>query len=299
MLTRYNKFSDYLKHRFSSQVRKLPLDLGLTCPNRDGTLSVGGCIYCDEKGSGPGKKSYPIEEQVERGLEELQRKGVNKVIGYFQSFSNTYCPPEFLEKNLTVLLKYPEILLIYLGTRPDTVTEAHLKVLEKINKRKEIGIEYGLQSSNDSTLNLINRQHTLKDFIDAVYLTKKFKLFITAHIIIGLPGENEQDNITTARTLSSLPIDSVKIHQLYIVRDTRLELLYLTGEFIPIKFDDAVKNTVSTLRNLRRDIIVQRLTGDPKPGQLIAPEWINDKSKFISAVENLLEELSVFQGDRI
>ncbi|MDD3625813.1 MAG: TIGR01212 family radical SAM protein [bacterium] len=299
MLTRYNKFSDYLKHRFSSQVRKLPLDLGLTCPNRDGTLSVGGCIYCDEKGSGTGKKRYSIEEQVERGLEELQRKGVNKVIGYFQSFSNTYCSPEFLEKNLNLLLKYPEIVLIYLGTRPDAVTEGHLKVLEKVNKRKELGIEYGLQSSNDNTLNLINRQHTLKDFIDAVNLTKKFKLFITAHIIIGLPGETEQDNIITARTLSSLPIDSVKIHQLYIVRDTRLELLYLTGEFIPIRFDDSVKNTVSTLRNLRRDIIIQRLTGDPKPGQLVAPEWINDKSNFISAVENLLEEFGAFQGDRI
>ncbi|HDS09181.1 MAG TPA: TIGR01212 family radical SAM protein [Firmicutes bacterium] len=297
MINRYYKFSQYLKQRFNEPVRKLSLDLGLGCPNRDGFLSTGGCIYCDESGSGTGKKDISIEEQIETGLKRLSSTGTEKVIGYFQSFTNTYCSPEFLEEKLNILLNYPEIAMIYIGTRPDMITADHLRVLENINKKKEIGIEFGLQSSNDRTLETINRRHSVKDFENAVNITKQFKFFITAHVIIGLPGETQEDNINTARFLSGLKIDSVKIHQLYVVRETRLELLYLTGEYIPLKFEEAVENTIAFLRHLRRDIIIQRLTGDPKPGQASAPNWIHDKARFLKSVEDNLEGLNSFQGD--
>ncbi len=299
-MERYNRFSKYLRSRFREKVLKLTLDLGLGCPNRDGTLSSEGCIYCDEFGSGAGSGAIPIDEQIKTRMELLKRKrGVNKFIGYFQSYTNTYCSPEFLEEKLSVLLNYPEIVLVYLGTRPDTFTRDHLEVIKRFKKKKDIGIEFGLQSARNETLKKINRQHKFKNFENAVKLTVSEGIFTTAHIIIGLPGEDISDNIYTAQELSRLKVHSVKIHQLYIVKGTQLEKLFLSREFSPISFDLAVESTVSVLLNLDKSIIIQRLTGDPKPGQLVSPDWIRDKHRFINMIDKIMNEKGFTQGQEL
>ncbi len=299
-MKRYNRFSKYLRSRFGEKVLKLTLDLGLGCPNRDGTLSSEGCIYCDEFGSGSGSSMTPIDEQIKTRMKFLkQKRGVNKFIGYFQSYTNTYCSPEFLEEKLSVLLNYPEIVLVYLGTRPDSFTKDHLEVIKRFKKQKAIGIEFGLQSARNKTLEKINRHHKFADFETAVKLTVSEGIFTTAHIIIGLPGEDISDNIYTAQELSRLKIHSVKIHQLFIVKGTRLEELFLSREFSPISFESAIERTVSVLLNLDKSIIIQRLTGDPKPGQLVGPDWIRDKHKFLNMIDKIMEEKDLTQGQEL
>lgn len=280
----YLRFSSYLKKRFKEKVRKIPLDLGLTCPNRDGTLSNKGCIFCDEMGSGTGLAKMELTKQIEYFLEKYRKKNIKKVIAYFQAFTNTYCTPEFLKQNLEKLLGYPQIVLTFIGTRPDYVSKDHIEIISNFNNEIETWVELGLQSARDETLKKINRHHTYQDFETTVMKLREKQIPVTAHIIIGLPGETIEDNIYTAEKLKELEIESVKIHQLYIVKGTTLHEMYERDEFQPISFEEAIKRTIKVLEILPPNTIIQRLTGDPKPGQLIAPAWILNKNKFINGV---------------
>ena len=201
-----------------------------------------------------------------------------------------------MKQNLEALVDFPEIVLVYLGTRPDYFSPEHLKVIKGFSAKLEVGLEFGLQSARDKTLDLINRGHNFKQFETAVGLTKSSGIFTTAHIIIGLPGETFEDNLYTINQLNRLGIDSIKIHQLYIVKDTELHHWYLDRIFKPLSFDEAIENTARCLASLNPKIIIQRLTGDPKPGQLIAPDWIRNKHRFLNRLEKFMEREGLFQG---
>ncbi|MEE8540889.1 MAG: TIGR01212 family radical SAM protein, partial [Desulfobacterales bacterium] len=234
MQQRYYDLNTYLRSLFGCRVQKITLDAGLSCPNRDGRISSGGCIYCNVRGSGTGAdaRGLSITAQLIRGKETLGRRyKARKFLAYFQSFSNTYAPLKRLKTLYDEALNVQDVVGLSIGTRPDCINEPVLELLQAYTQRYLIWIEYGLQSAHDATLTLINRGHDLKCFQNAVRATRKRGIQICVHVILGLPGETRSDMLETAHTLAELEIDGLKIHLLYVVKGTRLESLYRQGRF--------------------------------------------------------------------
>jgi len=255
-------------------VAKISLDAGLTCPNRDGTLSRCGCIYCDEKGSGSGanEAGSSLAEQLETGLSRMTGRAP-KFMAYFQSFTNTYAPLAELKRIWDLALSPDEIMGLAIGTRPDCLWDDVLDALEQYARDHEIWLELGLQSAVDQTLTLINRGHTAGDFAQAVGRARGRGIKILAHVILGLPGEGERETETTARFIANLGIDGVKIHSLYIPKGTQLAAMYERGDFRCLDQEEYVGLAVKFLELLPEEVVIHRLTGDPDPGALIAPAW--------------------------
>jgi len=294
----YRDYNSYLREIFGCRVQKITLDAGLSCPNRDGTLGRGGCIYCNEKGSGTGAARFAgISEQIRDGKARLARKyKAGKFIAYFQSFSNTYAPLPRLAALYGEALADPDIVGLNIGTRPDCVSDEKLDYLATLGETHLICMEYGLQSAKDETLARIRRGHTAAAFIDAVERTRKRKISVCAHVILGLPGEDIEDMLQTARLLASLDVEAVKIHLLYVIRGTALEEMYRAGGYTYLSRDGYAAAVGEFLALLRPGTIVQRLTGDPHPEELVAPAWALDKQRNLEAVWAYMEQKGLYLG---
>ncbi len=301
-MKRYRDLNSYLREIFGVRVQKIAIDAGFSCPNRDGTISHKGCIYCDSRGSGTGayRKGISIREQVERAREYLRKRyKAKKFIAYFQAFTNTYADLDELKRKYDEALCFDDIVGISIGTRPDCIDEEKLKLISSYKERYMVWIEYGLQSAHNRTLRLINRGHDRSCFEKAVYMTKKYGINVCAHIILGLPGETKEMMIETARYLSSIPVDGVKIHMLYVVKGTELERMYRRGEVRLFEMEEYADIVCDFLEHLRPEIVIQRLTSDPPRDELVAPGWLLEKGKVINLIEKKLEERGSFQGNKL
>ena len=299
MKKRYNDLNTHLRDIFGCRVQKITVDAGLTCPNRDGSLSTGGCIYCNARGSGTGAhtRGLSITQQLINGKEALSKRyKAKKFLAYFQSFSNTYAPLPTLQHLYDEALSIDDVVGLSIGTRPDCVDEPVLKLLQTYAERHLVWIEYGLQSANDATLEAINRGHDVQCFIDTVEKTKGRGIKICAHVILGLPHETRQDVLHTAATIARLGIDGIKLHLLYVVQGTRLDALYQTGEFKCLEQQAYVDLVCDFLERIPFEMVVQRLTGDPHRSELVAPAWSLNKTETLEQIRKTLETRDSWQG---
>ncbi|NIA22974.1 MAG: TIGR01212 family radical SAM protein [Proteobacteria bacterium] len=296
-MSRYNKFSEYLKGKYGRRVQKISVDAGLTCPVRDGVLSRTGCFYCNSYGSGNGSNES-IESQIRTQTEYYEKKYKNPYfILYYQAFSNTYGESEHLKGLYEKVLDDDRFVAISIGTRPDCIDEEILTYLEEINKKKDVWLELGLESASIKTLWKIGRMHGVASFVESVTRIKKHNLKICAHIIFGLPYDNSGDMLESAKLCSVLDVDAVKIHSFYLEKGTVFEKIYKEKGFPFLSAEKYVEIVVKALRYLKLDIVIQRLTGDPNRELLIGPDWTLDKHKIIAAIENEMEKNDYRQGD--
>jgi uncharacterized protein len=294
----YRDYNSYLRKKFGCRVQKITLDAGLTCPNRDGSAGYGGCIYCNERGSGTGESRLAgIPEQIATGMARLAKKyKAKKFIAYFQSFSNTYAPLPKLAGLYEQALENPGIVGLSIGTRPDCVSDEVLDHLEELSKHHLIWMEYGLQSSKQETLKRICRGHGVDAFVDAVRRTRARNIPICVHVILGLPGETGTDMLDTARFISEQDIQAVKIHLLYVIRGTALEDMYRSGGYRCLTREEYAEAAGEFLALLPPGVIIQRLTGDPHPGELVAPLWALEKQQNLGAVREYMIQKGLYQG---
>ncbi len=296
----YNKFSDYLKNKYGTKVYKLPLNLPVTCPNRDGNISADGCIFCGEEGAGFENLSchISISEQLKQNAKYIGKNySSQKFIAYFQNYSNTYLPFELFAKNIEEACA-ADIVAIYISTRPDCISDRYMEFLAQLKNEKHIDvvIELGLQTVNYHTLKKLNRGHTLAEFIDAVIRIKKYQLEVCAHYITDLPMDDMDDVVEGAKILSALGVSQVKCHSLYILKDTELEKQYLRGEVVPITMDEFVDRTIAFLEHISPDIVIQRLIGRAPADRTAFCNWSTSWWKIQDAIEMKMAERGSFQG---
>lgn len=301
-MKRYRDYNSYLREIFGERVQKISLDAGLGCPNRDGTISRKGCIFCDQRGSGTGafiNHGLSVEQQITRARKFIQKRyGAKKFIAYFQSFTNTYAPLSDLKRLYDQALTQDDIVGLSVATRPDCVDRDILELLGSYQRDYLVWIEYGLQSAHHRTLDRINRGHDVECFERSVFMANEHGLNICAHIILGLPGEDREMMLQTAHFLSGLPIHGVKIHLLYVVKGTRLDELYQKNEVRCLGQKEYVDLVVDFLELLPSNMVIQRLTGDPGQSELVAPSWAKDKSKNLKLIQETLERRNTWQGRR-
>ena len=295
----YRKYSDFLREKFGEKVYKLPVKLDLTCPNRDGTCGVGGCIFCGEEGGSFENNFGTVREQILKNKDHIKNKyKANKYIAYFQNFTNTYMPFEDFKRVIEESL-IEDVVGVSISTRPDYLPKKHLDFLEELNKNYFVTVEIGLQTPNYHSLKKLNRGHGLSEFIDAAIKLKKRNLNVCTHIIIGLPWDDDLDIIECAKILNVLNIDEVKIHALYILKDTALGKMYERGEIDPISLDDYKKKVILFLRNLKDDIIVERIIGRAPYEKSLFCNWNTSWWKIRDEIIEVMHENGYTQGDLV
>ena len=306
-MERYYKFSRYLKDKFKQRVHKISVDAGFSCPNKDGKISKEGCIYCDNKGFSFNTRVgvRDLREQIESGIEAGKKRfKAEKFILYFQAYTNTYAEVNVLKEKYDIIKNYPEIVGLAIATRPDCVNREILDLINSYTENYEVWLEYGLQSIHRKTLDYINRGHYFEEFVGAVKETRKReKIKICAHVIIGLPYEwrkREDKNmiLETARAISELKLDGVKIHPLHIIKGTKLEEIYKNGGYEPLSLDEYIDLAVSFLESLSPEIIIQRISADCPSDLLVAPDWILNKQGVLRKIESKLERGNSYQGKK-
>lgn len=298
----YNRFSKYLKKKYNAKVYKLPLNLPVTCPNRDGRISKGGCIFCGEEGTGfENLPSYlSVKEQLSKNSKYIgENYKSEKFIAYFQNYSNTYIALENFKKYISEAC-VDNIVAIYISTRPDCIWKGHLEYLKSIKDTKgiDIVIELGLQTVNYHTLKILKRGHLLAEFIDAVLLIKSYGLEICVHYILDIPMDSLDDTIEGARVLSALKVEQVKCHSLYILKDTLLGEMYQRGEVVPISMEEYIERTISFLEYLNSDIVIQRLIGRAPKERSLFCNWGKSWWKIHDLLEKKMKEENRFQGKK-
>lgn len=298
-MKRYNTLNDYFKTTFGKKVYKVSLDGGFTCPNRDGTLSKRGCIFCSERGSGEfaGKRGDDIYNQIEDQLKLIEKKFPDgEVLAYFQNFTNTYADVEYLREIYTKALSHPRVIGLAIGTRPDCLGEDVLNLLVELNKKYFIWIELGLQTINEDVAKKINRKYPLETYVKATEELNKRNIKFVTHIIVGLPYENEDDPLNTAIFAEKCGTWGVKIHLLHVIKNTMLEEIYNRNELKLQKKDEYVKKIVKILANLSYNIIIHRVTGDGDRNNLIGPLWSLNKRDVLNSIDKLMKEEDIVQG---
>lgn len=297
---RYHTYDYYLKHRFGHKVAKIPLDCGLSCPNIDGTVGRGGCIYCSGGSSwGQTRSVLPLEEQYKQGIKIMQGKWqTNEFIPYLQSYSNTHTSPDNLAKILDYVSKFEGAVMIDLATRADCLENEKIDTLRHFSEKIPLTVELGLQTANDETARKINRCHSFEVFKDAFYRLREGapNVKIGIHIINGLPGETEDDMKNTATSVRNLHPDLLKIHLLHVLKDTPLASLYESGKYTPLEKDEYVKIVCDQLEILPPDIVIERVTGDGLGDSLLAPLWSKKKVAVINDIDKELVKRNTFQG---
>ncbi len=301
MSQRFNAFGPYLKREFGSIVYKVNVDAGFTCPNRDGTLGVTGCIYCNNDSFRPSKckPEISIKEQIRNGIAYLSRRyKAEKFLVYFQPYTNTYAPIEELERLYREALSGPSVIGLAIGTRPDCVDEEKIELLHDMAKDNFILVEYGLQSIYDKSLDYILRGHDYRTFLEALSITRGRGIRIGAHIIAGFPTETMEDTLAMADELSGLPIEFLKIHQLQIVKDTPLAAQYARAPFHTFEYEEYLDFLVDFLERLSPEIVLQRLFATAPDDILIAPLWGKTRQQIIRDIEERFIKRYAFQGSK-
>lgn len=296
----YYKFSNYLKDRFGQRVQKISIDAGFSCPNRDGTKSSSGCIFCDNQGFSFNSRISPgpLKNQIGEGIEfSRKRFKTKKFILYFQAYTNTYASVDLLKQRYDVARDFEDIVGISIGTRPDCIHDEILDLINSYTEDYEVWIEYGLQSIHRKTLELINRGHFYEDFLRAVELSRKRrKIKICAHLIIGLLGETEEMILETAKEIGRLKLDGVKIHPVHIIKGTRLEEIFRQGLYQPLELDKYLNIATKFLEYLWPETVIQRISADCPREFLVAPLWILKKKQVLQKIEDKLFKENRFQG---
>ena len=295
--TRYNALNSFFKQKFGERTLKICIDGGFTCPNRDGAKGTGGCIFCSEKGSGEHIKNKDISAQIDSHLSSYRGKRANKFIAYFQNFSNTYDTIQSLKTKYDTALKNEKIVALAVATRPDCITEEIAKLLNSYTKTHYVYVELGLQTANEQSGELLNRRFSNKDFENAINILNKYDVDVVAHIMIGLPNETKADLKRTVDFINKQNISGLKIHSTYVVKGTKLERMYLDGQYTPLSLEDYIKSVVYILKHVKPSLIIHRISGDAPKDLLVAPTWNLHKKWIINGINKALEEQDVIQGD--
>lgn len=292
---RYHTLNYFFKKKFGQKVFKVPLDINSTCPNQ----ASGGCIYCSNKSVAIiSDNSLDILEQFENGRKIMEQKWPDSLyIPYFQSGTNTYNDKNLVKGYVDKLLMIPKVVGIDIATRPDCLSDEWLDYLEDLNKKTFLIVELGLQSSNDNTLRFINRGHDSKTFKDAVDKLHERNIFVVAHIINGLPYETKEDMINTIKFVNDCKVDGIKIHMLYIAKNTPLASYYETNKFHILTREEYIDIVCCQLRLLNEDVVVMRITGDPELNELVAPEWLIKKFMVLNGIDQEMVKRNIYQGD--
>jgi len=300
-MDRYYKYSAYLKDKYHEKVYKIPINLPVTCPNRDGTCGQGGCIFCGELAAGfeSHDNQVTIKDQMTLNMAKISKRyKAKKFIAYFQNFTNTYMPLEVFESSVRQAC-LEDVVEICISTRPDCIHDAYLDILARISEeyKLDVSIELGLQSMNHRTLKKINRGHSLAEFLDAHYRIKRYGFAIGVHLILNLPWDDHEDVVETAKVLSALQVDTIKIHGLYILRNTLLGAAYERGEVDMGSVEDFVDRVCDFIRYTHKDIGFQRLLGRAPKEETLFCNWDMSWWKIQDMIENELEKRDISQGD--
>lgn len=296
MEKRYNHFNDFLKQKFGERTLKVCIDGGFTCPNRDGKCGVGGCTFCGERGSGENTKNIEISQQVKNHLNSYRGERANKFIAYFQNFSNTYASVDILKEKYDSALIDDRIVALAIATRPDCITEQIINLLKEYQKKYYVYVELGFQTANQDVAQKFNRGYSNQDFINAVNLLNSAKIDVVTHIMVGLPYEEKNDILESVKLINSLNIMGIKIHSTYIIKGTKLEELYKQGIYKPLELDDYVNSVCDIISNIKKDMIVCRITGDAPKNILIEPKWNSHKKIVLNSINRELEKRNIYQG---
>jgi radical SAM protein (TIGR01212 family) len=298
---RYLDYSSHIKLQFGKRVQKISLDIGFTCPNRDGSKGYGGCTYCNNNTFNPDycepKKS--IKSQLEQGIDFFSRKGKNsKFLAYFQAYTNTYGDFEELKKMYEEALKVPKVVGLVIGTRPDCISEEIINYLDELSKEYYISLEFGVESTNENTLKEVNRCHTFEETKATYELCKNKGFYLGAHIILGLPNETKEDLLKHAFNISQLPIDTLKLHHLQIVQNSVMSIQYKRNpeKFNLFSSEEYIAFVSEFITHLRPDIIIERFISEAPKELLIAPKWGYKNFEMVAKIDKHLTEKKLYQG---
>lgn len=297
----YNDFSTFLGEFFDFKVQKISINAGFTCPNRDGVKGNGGCTYCNNQTFNPDycRTEKSVRQQLEEGQQFFARKYPEmKYLAYFQAYTNTYSELESLKAKYEEALNVDGVVGLVIGTRPDCMPDELLDYLEELNKTTFLLVEYGIESTNDDTLKRINRGHTYADTVDAVMRTSARGILTGGHVILGLPGESNEEIIAQAATLSKLPLTTLKMHQLQLIRGTKMAHEF---ELDPVSFhlydaDEYIDLVIDYIEHLRPDIVLERFVSQSPKALLIAPDWGLKNYEFTDRVKKRLNQRGAYQG---
>lgn len=295
----YHSFDYMLKERFGEKIYKVALNGGMTCPNRDGTLGSRGCIFCSAGGSGDfaGNRQDSITQQIEKQAASIrQKRDVAKFIAYFQAYTNTYAPVDYLRKIYTEAISHPDIVAISIGTRPDCLDEDILQLLDELNQKKPVWVELGLQTIHETTALYIRRGYSLSCFEQAVSELRKRNLDVIIHTILGLPGESKNDILSTIEYLNHQDIQGIKLQLLHVLKGTDLAEDYLAGKFQVYTMEEYLDLVIDCLEHLNPEIVIHRLTGDGPRDLLIAPLWSSAKRTVLNTLHRECKLRHSFQG---
>ena len=299
---RYHTLDYYYKNKFHSKVFKISLNAGFSCPNIDGTVGNGGCIYCSKSGSGEfaGNKEDSLRTQFDTVKEMMLHKWPEgKFIGYFQARTNTYADVDTLKKLYETVLAFDNVIGLNIATRPDSISEECLDYLTELNKKTNLTIELGLQTTNEKTAKLINRCHSLQCFEDMVKKLRERNIDVVVHIINGLPYETKEDMLNTVKYLNSLDIQGIKIHMLSILKDTPLAKMYEKKHFKVLTKEEYINIVIDQLELLRPEIVIHRITGDPKQDDLVEPDWLVKKFCVLNDIDKEMVKRDSYQGKKL
>ena len=296
MKKRYNDYGTWIREQFPFRVQKISVDAGFSCPNRDGKVGRGGCVFCDNRTFNPAycEREKSITEQIIAGKEFFKRKYPDmKYLAYFQAYSNTYADVETLKRRYEEALSVEDVVGIVIGTRPDCVPDDTLDYLDKLNRQTFMIVEYGIESANDETLRIINRGHSFECSADAVRRTADRGIITGGHVIIGLPGEGPEECLRQADIISSLPLNILKLHQMQVVKGTRLAEM---NPYIYNKVEDYIRLVAEYISRLRPDLILERFVSQSPKGMVIAPSWGLKNHEFTNLVDSSLRLHDITQG---
>lgn len=296
---RYHSLDYHLKKIYGEKVYRISLNGNMTCPNRDGTLGTRGCIFCSAGGSGDFAESphISVTEQIERGKQRLAGKtSCRKFIAYFQAYTNTYAPVEYLRSIFTEAILHPDIVILSIATRPDCIDDEILDLLSELNEIKPVWVEFGLQTIHPDTARLIRREFTLSCYEESVTALKARNIKVISHIILGLPGETNDQMLETVKYISHSCIDGVKLQLLHVLKDTDLETLYQTDPFPVLSFDAYCNLIGQCISLLPESMVIHRITGDGPRKLLLAPLWSLDKKNVLNSIQKTLRTEDLWQG---
>ena len=296
---RYHTLDYFYKKKFGKKIFKVSLNAGFSCPNIDGTVGYGGCIYCSKLGSGEfaGNKKDPLEKQFIEIRDKMLKKWPDaKYIGYFQARTNTYAPVEKLKSIYEPILKIENVIGLNIATRPDSISKECLDYLEELSKKTYLTIELGLQTTNPKTAKIINRCHSLECFDNMVKKLRERNINVVVHIINGLPHETKDDMLNTIKHINKLDIQGIKIHMLSIIKNTPLEKMYYKENFHILSKEEYIDIVINQLELLRPEIVIHRITGDPKIDELIEPNWLTKKFCVLNDIDKEMVRRDTYQG---